>query len=106
MFEFQMVELARGCTRDNPLLRPSMRSIVVALMTLSSPTEDCYYDTSYENQSLINILSVRWRFCVPNWMMFVKTTWNIHSYGEFFYLEFKFHFLKYSKSPRSQEDML
>ncbi|WJX59089.1 LysM domain receptor-like kinase 3, variant 3 [Trifolium repens] len=55
----KMVELARGCTRDNPLLRPSMRSIVVALMTLSSPTEDCYYDTSYENQSLINILSVR-----------------------------------------------
>jgi chitin elicitor receptor kinase 1 len=54
-----MAELGRACTRDNPLLRPSMRSIVVALMTLSSPTEDCYYDTSYENQSLINILSVR-----------------------------------------------
>nr|KYP44786.1 putative serine/threonine-protein kinase At1g01540 family [Cajanus cajan] len=33
------------------LLRPSMRSIVVALMTLSSPTEDCEDDASYENQT-------------------------------------------------------
>jgi chitin elicitor receptor kinase 1 len=54
-----MAELGRACTRDNPLLRPSMRSIVVALMTLSSPTEDCDDDTSYENQTIINLLSVR-----------------------------------------------
>nr|ABB30246.1 Nod-factor receptor 1A [Glycine max] len=53
----KIAQLGRACTRDNPLLRPSMRSIVVALMTLSSPTEDC--DTSYENQTLINLLSVR-----------------------------------------------
>jgi len=37
-----------------------MRSIVVALMTLSSPTEDFDDETaSYENQTLINLLSVR-----------------------------------------------
>nr|WIL60109.1 nodulation protein [Melilotus officinalis] len=55
----KMAQLGSACTRDNPLLRPSMRSIVVALMTLSSPTEDCDDDSSYENQSLINLLSVR-----------------------------------------------
>lgn len=66
-----MAQLGRACTRDNPLLRPSMRSIVVALMTLSSTAEDCDEDSSYENQTLINLLSVRWRFSVPNWMMFV-----------------------------------
>ncbi|KAG4953167.1 hypothetical protein JHK87_038761 [Glycine soja] len=55
----KIAQLGRACTRDNPLLRPSMRSIVVALLTLSSPTEDCYDDTSYENQTLINLLSVR-----------------------------------------------
>ncbi|KEH28326.1 LysM receptor kinase K1B [Medicago truncatula] len=55
----KMAQLGRACTRDNPLLRPSMRSIVVALMTLSSPTEDCDDDSSYENQSLINLLSTR-----------------------------------------------
>jgi len=59
MFDLQMAQLGRACTRDNPLLRPSMRSIVVALMTLSSPTEDCDDDSSYENQSLINLLSTR-----------------------------------------------
>ncbi|KAL2316978.1 hypothetical protein Fmac_030854 [Flemingia macrophylla] len=52
----KIAQLGRACTRDNPLLRPSMRSIVVALMTLSSPSEDCEDDTSYENQTLINLL--------------------------------------------------
>ncbi|BAT80970.1 hypothetical protein VIGAN_03060100 [Vigna angularis var. angularis] len=56
----KIAQLGRACTRDNPLLRPSMRSIVVALMTLSSPTEDFDDETaSYENQTLINLLSVR-----------------------------------------------
>nr|ACE81754.1 putative LysM receptor kinase K1B [Pisum sativum] len=55
----KMAQLGRACTRDNPLLRPSMRSLVVDLMTLSSPFEDCDDDTSYENQTLINLLSVR-----------------------------------------------
>jgi len=66
LFELQIAQLGRACTRDNPLLRPSMRSIVVALMTLSSPTEDLDDETaSYENQTLINLLSVRWRFFEP-----------------------------------------
>ncbi|CAJ2653713.1 unnamed protein product [Trifolium pratense] len=58
----KMAELGRACTRDNPLLRPSMRSAVVALMRLTPPTEDCDDDdddTSYENQTIINLLSVR-----------------------------------------------
>ncbi|RDX61019.1 LysM domain receptor-like kinase 3, partial [Mucuna pruriens] len=55
----KIAQLGRACTRDNALLRPSMRSIVVALMTLSSPTEDCEDETYYENQTLINLLSVR-----------------------------------------------
>ncbi|XP_038996395.1 lysM domain receptor-like kinase 3 [Hibiscus syriacus] len=37
---FKMAQLAKACTHENPQLRPSMRSIVVALMTLSSSTED------------------------------------------------------------------
>ncbi|MBA0548315.1 hypothetical protein Golob_019423, partial [Gossypium lobatum] len=37
---FKMAQLAKACTKENPQLRPSMRSIVVALMTLSSSTED------------------------------------------------------------------
>nr|ACE81775.1 putative LysM receptor kinase SYM37B [Pisum sativum] len=53
----KMAQLGRACTRDNPLLRPSMRSLVVALMTLLSHTDDD--DTFYENQSLTNLLSVR-----------------------------------------------
>ncbi|KAJ6941209.1 hypothetical protein NC651_007104 [Populus alba x Populus x berolinensis] len=40
----KMAQLGKACTQENPQLRPSMRSIVVALMTLSSSTEDC--DTS------------------------------------------------------------
>ncbi|KAJ7960355.1 putative Receptor protein kinase [Quillaja saponaria] len=35
----KMAQLARACTQHNPQLRPSMRSIVVALMILSSPTD-------------------------------------------------------------------
>ncbi|KAI8558263.1 hypothetical protein RHMOL_Rhmol04G0077100 [Rhododendron molle] len=36
----KLAQLAKACTQENPLLRPSMRSAVVALMTLSSSTED------------------------------------------------------------------
>ncbi|KAL6330241.1 hypothetical protein AAG906_040163 [Vitis piasezkii] len=36
----KMALLAKACTQENPQLRPSMRTIVVALMTLSSSTED------------------------------------------------------------------
>nr|POE61342.1 isoform 2 of lysm domain receptor-like kinase 3 [Quercus suber] len=36
----KLVELANACTQEDPQLRPSMRLIVVALMSLSSSTED------------------------------------------------------------------
>ncbi|KAK1418177.1 hypothetical protein QVD17_27319 [Tagetes erecta] len=36
----KMAQLANACTHEDPRQRPSMRSIVVALMTLSSSTKD------------------------------------------------------------------
>ncbi|CAL5344465.1 unnamed protein product [Camellia sinensis] len=55
----KMAQLARACTQENPLLRPSMRSIVVALMTLSSSTEDWDVGSFYENHGPINLMSGR-----------------------------------------------
>ncbi|KAL9681257.1 hypothetical protein QQ045_013039 [Rhodiola kirilowii] len=55
----KMAQLAKACTHDNPQLRPSMRSIVVALMTLSSSTEDWDIGAFYENQALANLMSGR-----------------------------------------------
>ncbi|XP_021893785.1 chitin elicitor receptor kinase 1-like [Carica papaya] len=55
----KMAQLAKACTQENPQLRPSMRSIVVALMTLSSSTEDWDVGSFYENQALVNLLSGR-----------------------------------------------
>ncbi|WCJ20159.1 chitin elicitor receptor kinase 1 [Euphorbia peplus] len=50
----KMVQLAKACTHENPQLRPSMRSIVIALMTLSSSTEN--WD---EKSSLVNQMASR-----------------------------------------------
>ncbi|XP_061337733.1 lysM domain receptor-like kinase 3 isoform X1 [Gastrolobium bilobum] len=55
----KMAQLAHACTQDNPQLRPSMRSIVVALMTLSSTTDDWDVGSFYENQNLVNLMSGR-----------------------------------------------
>nr|CDH30701.1 putative LysM domain containing receptor kinase [Cercis chinensis] len=55
----KMAQLAKACTQDNPQLRPSMRSIVVALMTLSSNTEDWDVGSFYDNQALVNLMSGR-----------------------------------------------
>ncbi|XAR55348.1 Non-specific serine/threonine protein kinase [Bertholletia excelsa] len=55
----KMAQLAKACTQENPQLRPSMRSIVVALMTLSSSTEDWDVGFFYENQALVNLMSGR-----------------------------------------------
>ncbi|KAA3474703.1 chitin elicitor receptor kinase 1-like [Gossypium australe] len=55
----KMAQLAKACTQENPQLRPSMRSIVVALMTLSSTTEDWDVGTFYENQAVVNLMSGR-----------------------------------------------
>lgn len=56
---FKVSQLAKACTHENPLLRPSMRSIVVALMTLSSATEDWDVGSFYENQALVHLMSGR-----------------------------------------------
>ncbi|MBA0576465.1 hypothetical protein Golob_024972, partial [Gossypium lobatum] len=56
---FKMAQLAKACTQENPQRRPSMRSIVVALMTLSSTTEDWDVGTFYENQAVVNLMSGR-----------------------------------------------
>ncbi|CAL9013709.1 unnamed protein product, partial [Prunus brigantina] len=48
----EMAQLAKACTHENKELRPSMHSIVVTLMTLSSSTEDCDVGSLYENQAL------------------------------------------------------
>lgn len=37
---FQMAQLAEACTQEDPTRRPNMRKAVVALMTLSSSTQD------------------------------------------------------------------
>ncbi|XP_051135209.1 chitin elicitor receptor kinase 1-like [Andrographis paniculata] len=55
----KMAQLARACTHEAPQLRPSMRSIVVALMTLSSATEDWDVGNFYGNHSLVNLVSGR-----------------------------------------------
>ncbi|CAL0308688.1 unnamed protein product [Lupinus luteus] len=55
----KLAQLAKACTHDNPQLRPSMRSIVVALMTLSSTTDDWDVGSFYENQNLVNLMSGR-----------------------------------------------
>ncbi|XP_073144092.1 chitin elicitor receptor kinase 1-like [Henckelia pumila] len=55
----KLAELARACTHENPQIRPSMRSIVVALMTLLSSTEDWDVGSFYGNQGLLNLMSGR-----------------------------------------------
>ncbi|KAI9095356.1 hypothetical protein K1719_026390 [Acacia pycnantha] len=60
---YKMAQLGRACTQDDPQLRPTMRSVVVALMTLSSssPYEDCEVVGSAfsHHQTIINPLSGR-----------------------------------------------
>ncbi|KAK4770214.1 hypothetical protein SAY87_030746 [Trapa incisa] len=53
----KMAQLAKVCTQENPQLRPTMRSVVVALMTLSSTTEDWDIGTFYDNPALVNLMS-------------------------------------------------
>ncbi|KAK7839606.1 lysm domain receptor-like kinase 3 [Quercus suber] len=56
---WKVAQLAKACTQENPQLRPSMRSIVVALMTLSSTTEDWDVGSFYKNDALANLMSGR-----------------------------------------------
>lgn len=59
IFGLQMAQLAKACTMENPQLRPSMRSIVVALMALSSTTVDWDAGYLYENRTVLNPMSGR-----------------------------------------------
>ncbi|KAF7150711.1 hypothetical protein RHSIM_Rhsim02G0113100 [Rhododendron simsii] len=52
----KLVQLAKACTQENPQLRPSMWSAVVALMTLLSSTEDWDVGSFYENQALVSLM--------------------------------------------------
>ncbi|WOL16175.1 hypothetical protein Cni_G24957 [Canna indica] len=54
-----MAWLAKSCTQENPQQRPTMRQIVVSLITLSSATEDWDVGTFYENQTIVNLMSGR-----------------------------------------------
>ncbi|TYI04367.1 lysM domain receptor-like kinase 3 isoform X2 [Gossypium hirsutum] len=56
---FKMARLAKACTQENPQLRPSMRTTVVALMTLSSSTDDWDVGSLYENKALMDLMSGR-----------------------------------------------
>ncbi|KAK9133245.1 hypothetical protein Scep_012773 [Stephania cephalantha] len=55
----KMAQVAKACTHDNPQLRPTMRSIVVALMTLSSTNEDWDVGSFYDNQALVKLMTGR-----------------------------------------------
>ncbi|KAL0012270.1 hypothetical protein SO802_007378 [Lithocarpus litseifolius] len=55
----KLIQLAKACTQETPQLRPSMRSIVVALMTLSSSTEDWDVVSFYENHALVHLMTGR-----------------------------------------------
>ena len=52
-----MAQLAKACTYKDPQRRPSMRSVVVALMTLSSTTEDWDVIHLCENPDLVSLMS-------------------------------------------------
>ncbi|KAK9668630.1 hypothetical protein RND81_13G073200 [Saponaria officinalis] len=56
---YKMAQLAYACTQENPHLRPSMRSVVVALMTMSSTTAEWDVGAFYEDQGLVNLVSGR-----------------------------------------------
>ncbi|XP_034698419.1 lysM domain receptor-like kinase 3 isoform X2 [Vitis riparia] len=56
---WKMAQLAKACTQEDPQLRPSMQSVVGALMTLSSSTEDWDVRSVYENKALVNLMSGR-----------------------------------------------
>lgn len=54
----KLAELAKACTQEIPELRPSMRSVVVALSLLSSST-DSWNIGSFNEHGLVNLVSGR-----------------------------------------------
>ncbi|XP_031485219.1 anthocyanidin 3-O-glucosyltransferase 7-like isoform X2 [Nymphaea colorata] len=57
-----MAELGKLCTQESPQDRPPMRSVVVALMALSSSSEDWDVGSFYENEARINLMAGRLKF--------------------------------------------
>ncbi|CAA7037200.1 unnamed protein product [Microthlaspi erraticum] len=55
---YKMAELGKACTQENPLLRPSMRYIVVALSTLFSSTGNWDFG-NFQNDDLVSLMSGR-----------------------------------------------
>ena len=56
---FQIAQLAKACTQQNHVLRPSMRSVVVALMSLISGTGNWHVSSSDKDRDLVNLMSGR-----------------------------------------------
>ncbi|KAK2377406.1 lysM domain receptor kinase [Trifolium repens] len=54
---YNIAKLAKACTMKDPQLRPTMRSVVVALMTLTSTTEDWNISSFFENPAFVNLMS-------------------------------------------------
>ncbi|CAI0550894.1 unnamed protein product [Linum tenue] len=51
----KMAELGRACTRENPEVRPSMRSVVIALTAISSVSEAWNPDTFYRRGNSLSV---------------------------------------------------
>eukprot|EP00249_Psilotum_nudum_P023097 c28746_g1_i1 orf=348-2288(-) len=56
---WKMAQLAAACTREKQMLRPNMRAIVVALMTLASTTQEWETGSFTADQSLGTLVSGR-----------------------------------------------
>ncbi|XP_063937838.1 chitin elicitor receptor kinase 1-like [Daucus carota subsp. sativus] len=55
----KIAQLAKACTQQNHVLRPSMRSVVVALMSLISGTGNWHVSSSDKDRDLVNLMSGR-----------------------------------------------
>ncbi|KAF8030227.1 hypothetical protein BT93_E2618 [Corymbia citriodora subsp. variegata] len=56
---YKMATLAKACTQENPQLRPTMRSVVVALTTLSSTEDDWDIGSICKAHSSVSLVSGR-----------------------------------------------
>ncbi|WJX59072.1 hypothetical protein P8452_44452 [Trifolium repens] len=54
---FKMAQIGKVCTESDPRQRPNMSSVVVALTTLTSTTEDWDITSIYKNSNLVNLMS-------------------------------------------------
>lgn len=54
-----MAQIAKACTEADPQRRPSMRSVVVALMALSSATVEWDIASLNEHPTFVDLISGR-----------------------------------------------